>query len=198
MITDHLCAECSDHFARVKGYLNDARIVYEIVPRLVRGLDYYVRTAFEIVSGDLGAQNALVGGGRYNGLSEVLGGPPVPGIGFAMGLDRLVMVLPEEKSAEFQWKPELFLASMGEAAFKRALEIARVVRLRGHSCYSDFSEGSLKSRMRLANKLRAEHVLIIGEDELARDRYSIKRLDDSKQWEVTVSELIEYLGSRKS
>jgi histidyl-tRNA synthetase len=196
-ITDHLCEECSDHFARVKGYLNEARIEYEIVPRLVRGLDYYVRTAFEIVSGDLGAQNALVGGGRYNGLSQILGGPPVPGIGFAMGLDRLVMVLPAEQSAEFQWKPELFLISMGEPAFKRALEIARVLRRQRHSCYTDFSEGSLKSRMRLANKLRAEHVLIIGEDELARERYSVKRLADSQQWEVAVSELVEYLASRK-
>lgn len=198
MITEHLCQECSDHFRRVKGYLEDARIDYEVVPRLVRGLDYYVRTAFEIVSGDLGAQNALVGGGRYNGLSEVLGGPPVPGIGFAMGLDRLVMVLPEEQSAEFQWKPELFLASMGEPALKRAMEIARTVRSRGYSCYTDFSDGSLKSRMRLANKLNAAHVLIIGENELARERYSIKRLADSQQWEVTVPELIGYLESQRS
>ena len=91
VIADHLCAECSSHFAGVKGYLEDGRIPYAIVPRLVRGLDYYVRTAFEVVSGELGSQNALAGGGRYDGLSEVLGGPPVQGIGFAMGLDRLVL-----------------------------------------------------------------------------------------------------------
>lgn len=193
VITDHLCAECSAHFLRVKGYLDEARIPYEIVPRLVRGLDYYVRTAFEVVSGDLGAQNALAGGGRYDGLSEVLGGPPVQGIGFAMGLDRLVMVMPQERSAEALYMPDLHLAFMGDAGFKKALEIARMLRHRGHSCYVDFTEGSLKSQMRLANKLRAGHVLIIGDNELARDRYAIKRLKDSQQWEVSIPELIEYL-----
>jgi histidyl-tRNA synthetase len=196
VITNHLCSECSNHFARVTGYLGAAGIAYEIVPKLVRGLDYYVRTAFEIVSGELGSQNAIVGGGRYNGLSEILGGPPVQAIGFAMGLDRLVMVLPVGQSAE--WKPELFLAFMGEPAFNKALEIARILRHKGHSCYLDFSEGSLKSQMRLANKLRAEHVLIIGENELAQGRYAIKKLEDSRQWEVTFQELIDYLGSREA
>jgi len=197
VITNHLCEECSSHFSRVKEHLVSAAIQFEIVPRLVRGLDYYVRTAFEIVSGDLGAQNALVGGGRYDGLSEVLGGPPAKGIGFAMGLDRLAMVLPQEQSAEAQWRPELHLVFMGAPAFSRALEIARTLRHRGHNCYVEFTEGSLKSQMRLANKLRAEHVLIIGDNELARDRYSIKRLKDSQQWEVTIAELSEYLESRK-
>ncbi len=198
VVTNHLCPECNDHFAMVKGYLRDAQIEFDIVPRLVRGLDYYIRTTFEIVSGELGSQNALVGGGRYDGLSEILGGPAVQAIGFAMGLDRLVMVLPSEQSGAFQWKPELFMIFMGDPAFKRALEIARSLRKQGHNCYLDFSEGSLKSQMRLANKLRAEHVLIIGENELARDKYSIKKLDDSKQWDVTLPELVEYLGSRKS
>jgi histidyl-tRNA synthetase len=193
LITDHLCAECRRHFSRVKGHLEDSKIEFDIVPRLVRGLDYYVRTAFEIVSGELGAQNALVGGGRYDGLSEVLGGPPVQGIGFAMGLDRLVMVMPEEQSAGWQWRPELFLAFLGSPAFTRALEIARTLRHLGHTCYVDFGEGSLKSQMRLANKLKAEHVLIIGDNELARERYAIKRLVDSRQWDVSVPELVEYL-----
>ncbi len=197
VVTDHLCEACRDHFARVKEYLHAAQIQYDLVPRLVRGLDYYVRTAFEIVSGDLGSQNALVGGGRYNGLSEVLGGPPVQAIGFALGLDRLVMVLPKEQSGAFQWKPELFLVFMGEPAFSRAQEIARSLRKRGHSCYVDFSDGSLKSQMRLANRIEAEHVLIIGEDELARGKYAIKKLEDSKQWDVTLPELIEYLELRK-
>lgn len=197
VITDHLCPECLDHFGRVKGYLDDADITYEIVPRLVRGLDYYVRTAFEIVSGELGSQNALVGGGRYNGLSEILGGPPVHAIGFAMGLDRLVMVLPEQQRTGWQWRPEIFLAFMGETAFRKALQMARTLRHNGHSCYIDFSDGSLKSRMRLANKLNAEHVLIIGDDELARGRYSIKCLKDSRQWEVTETELAEYLQKKE-
>jgi histidyl-tRNA synthetase len=193
VITDHLCADCSEHFSRVKELLSGAGISYEIVPRLVRGLDYYVRTAFEIVSGDLGAQNALMGGGRYDGLSEDLGGPRVPAIGFALGLDRLVMLLPFDKSAERQWKPKIFLAYMGEAAFKKALEIARYFRHGGHNCCLDFSQGSLKSQMRLANKLCAEHVLIVGENELATGRYPVKRLKDSQQYEMTLSEIESYL-----
>jgi histidyl-tRNA synthetase len=197
-ITNHLCAECTTHFSAVESYLRESGIPYEIVPRLVRGLDYYVRTAFEIVSGELGAQNALIGGGRYDGLSEVLGGPPVQALGFAMGLDRLVMVLPEEQSSAWKWRLELFLVVMGEPAFIKARAIARELRQQGYNCYLDFAGGSLKSQLRLANKLNAAHVLIIGEDELARESYTIKRLEDSHQWEVTMPELIGYLQSRAS
>jgi histidyl-tRNA synthetase len=195
-ISNHLCKDCSEHFEKLKNYLDDARIPYEVVPRLVRGLDYYVRTAFEIVSGELGAQNALLGGGRYDGLSEVLGGPKVPALGFAMGLDRIVMLLSEKQYGDKKWKPELFLAYMGEKAFGKVQEIARELRHQGYICCFDFSEGRLKNQMRLANKLGAEHVLIIGEVELQRGRYSIKRLGDSHQWEVTLPELISYLESR--
>jgi histidyl-tRNA synthetase len=195
VITDALCTDCSVHFAGVKKFLDEAGINYEVVPRLVRGLDYYVRTAFEIVSGELGAQNALAGGGRYDGLSEVLGGPRVHAIGFAMGLDRLVMLLPEEQSSKWQRKPELFLAHMGDAAFKKALEIARELRRQGHSCYLDYSGGTLKSQMRLANRMGSAHVLIIGDNELERSIYSIKRLEDSHQWEITIPEIANYLKS---
>jgi histidyl-tRNA synthetase len=198
VITDHYCDACALHFNQLKSYLEEAGIAYEIVPRLVRGLDYYVRTAFEIVSGELGAQNALAGGGRYDGLSEALGGPPVQAIGFALGLDRLVMVVPQEQSADREWKPELFLAFRGEPAFKKALLIARDLRREQCACYLDFSGGSFKSQLRLANKIGAQHVLFIGDDELARDRYSIKRMLDSKQWDVTLPELSEYLRSHGS
>jgi len=196
-ITDHLCEECARHFRAFRDHLEEAGIGYEIVPRLVRGLDYYVRTAFEIVSGGLGAQNALVGGGRYDGLSEVLGGPHVQGFGFAMGLDRLVMILPEELYSGIAWRPEVFVAFLGDAAFKLALSIARALRGHGRSCYVEFSGGSLKSQLRLANKLRAQHVLIIGEDELAREKYQIRRMVDSTQWEITLPELIRYLQLRQ-
>jgi len=196
-ITDHLCEECARHFRAFRDHLEEAGIGYEIVPRLVRGLDYYVRTAFEIVSGGLGAQNALVGGGRYDGLSEVLGGPHVQGFGFAMGLDRLVMILPEELCSGIAWRPEVFVAFLGDAAFRLALSIARALRGHGRSCYVEFSGGSLKSQLRLANKLRAQHVLIIGEDELAREKYQIRRMVDSTQWEITLPELIRYLQLRQ-
>jgi histidyl-tRNA synthetase len=193
MITQHLCGNCESHFERFRTYLVAADIAFEVMPRLVRGLDYYVRTAFEIVSGDLGAQNALAGGGRYDGLSEVLGGPPVHGFGFALGQDRLMMVLSDQWGKNAVWRPELFVISMGEEAFNKGLSIARLLRAQGIGCYVDFEGGSIKSQMRLANKIRARHVLLIGENELIREQYQIKRMQDSKQWGVTLSELRSYL-----
>jgi len=194
-ITDHLCAECADHFRRLQGFLSDAGIGYGIVPRLVRGLDYYVRTAFEIVSGDLGAQNALVGGGRYDGLSEVLGGPRAQGFGFAMGLDRLVMLLPEDAGRDAGYRPGVFVAYLGEEAFGKGIAVARALRRRGVTCHLEFAGGSLKSQLRQANKLGAGHVVIIGDQELRRGRYLIRRMEDSVQWDVSMAELLEQLGA---
>ncbi len=196
VITDSLCSECSGHFDGVQKFLDDAAIPYEIAPGLVRGLDYYVRTAFEIVSEELGAQNTLLGGGRYDGLSEVIGGPPVQAIGFALGLDRLTMVLPEQRRESGKWKPDLFIVYQGDAAFRKAMQIAREMRHLTQACYVDFSAGSLKSQMRLANRMDAAHVLIVGEEELARDSYTLKRMDDSRQWVVSLTELAQYLQSR--
>jgi histidyl-tRNA synthetase len=197
-ITDHLGPECSEHFNQVKEFLTVAGIGYEIVPRLVRGLDYYVRTAFEIVSGELGAQNALVGGGRYDGLSEILGGPRAPGFGFAMGVDRLVMILPAQVCAEIGYRPDVFVAYLGDAAFKRALTVARALRGEGRICHLEFVDGSLKSQLRLAHKIGARHVLIIGDEELARERYQVRRMHDSKQWEMTLPELLSYLAGKSA
>jgi histidyl-tRNA synthetase len=189
VITEHLCADCAAHFGGVKALLDDGGIAYTPIPRLVRGLDYYSRTAFEIVSGELGSQNAIAGGGRYDGLSEALGGPPVDGIGFALGLDRLVMILPAEKVTKLQGRPGLFLAYMGDAAFKKATEIARDLRHRGFSCYIDFSMGTLKSQMRLANKIGAQYALILGDNELARGVASLKNLEDSSQREIAIPDI---------
>jgi len=197
-ISDHLCAECADHFARFQSYLRDAAIPYEVVPRLVRGLDYYVRTAFEIVSGGLGAQNALAGGGRYDGLSEVLGGPPISGFGFALGVDRLVMVIPEEVGRRSEPKPDVFVAYLGEAAFRRGQEIARRLRHEGFWCILTFGGGSLKSQMRQANKLGARNVVIIGDDELARERYPVKRMDAAVQTDMSLEELLSQLRSDRT
>lgn len=192
-LTEHLCETCAQHFEQFKSHLTGAGIRYDVKPRLVRGLDYYIRTAFEIVSGDLGAQNALAGGGRYDGLSEVLGGPPLQGFGFAMGLDRLVMIMPNEVGLETAPRPALFCAYLGDAAFRKALSICRSLRRQGIPCTMDFAAGSLKSQMRLASKVSAQHVLIIGDDELARDRFTLRRLKDSVQWEVSLVELEDYL-----
>jgi histidyl-tRNA synthetase len=195
VITEHLCEECANHFSAFKGYLEEAGIHYDVVPRLVRGLDYYVRTAFEIVSGELGAQNALAGGGRYDGLSEVLGGPPAKGFGFALGLDRLVMLLADTVAGEVGYRPEIFLAYMGDRAFRQALAVARSLRSQGRSCYFDFDGGSLKSQMRMANKVNAPYVLIIGEEELSKGVFKLKRLEDSAQWDVRMEELPSFLAT---
>ena len=192
-IADNLCAECSRHFEEVKNHLREAGIEFEIDPRLVRGLDYYVRTAFEIVSGDLGSQNALVGGGRYDGLAEMLGGPRVPGFGFAMGLDRLVMILPEAVQARGRRRPDLYIAYMGDACFRKALAVARKLRHKGFTCNVDFTSGSLKSQMRQAHRSGARNVLIMGEEELARGRFLLKRMDDSTQREIALEALEEHL-----
>ena len=195
MMMDHLCETCRLHFEQFRRHLDAAGMKYEVLPRLVRGLDYYVRTAFEVVSGELGAQNALVGGGRYDGLAEVLGGPVTQGFGFALGLDRLIMLLPQAAHAEAVQKPDLFLAYMGEAAFGKALSIAQSLRRQGLRCHIEFSDASLKSQLRLANKLSARYVLILGEDEIARDVYQIRRMEDSRQWDISPAELGPYLKS---
>jgi histidyl-tRNA synthetase len=197
-ITNHLCDDCARHFEQVKNYLQEADIAYEIAPRLVRGLDYYVRTAFEIVSGDLGAQNALVGGGRYDGLAEMLGGPRVPGFGFALGLDRLVMILSETVRAKGNRHPDLYIAHLGDACFRKALAIARALRHKGFSCHMEFAGGSLKSQLRQANRIAAGSVLIIGESELARGRFLIKRMNDSTQSEIAPEALTQYLETQRA
>jgi len=193
MMIDHLCADCAQHFAQFKSYLSEAGIPFEVIPRLVRGLDYYVRTAFEIVSGELGAQNAVAGGGRYDGLAEVLGGPPTQGFGFALGLDRLVMLLPEQTRQKAVHQPDLLLAHLGEAALGKAISIARLLRARGFRCHIEFGGGSLKSQLRLANRIKARHALIIGESELASDLYKIRQMESSDQKEIPLSELPDYL-----
>lgn len=195
MILDHLCEECSAHFGQFKSMLSDAGLNFEVVPRLVRGLDYYVRTAFEIVSGDLGSQNALAGGGRYDGLAEVLGGPPTHGFGFALGLDRLIMLLQEKSGDNALRKPDLFIAHVGAAAFREAAAVARRLRRAGFLCCFEFTGGSLKSQMRMANRLRARHTLIIGENELASGKYILRRMDNSEQREVPADDIGRYLGA---
>lgn len=184
-----LCQECSTHFAKFRTYLDARSIPYKIEPRLVRGLDYYTRTAFEITSGSLGAQNSLLGGGRYDGLSETLGGSAAKGFGFALGLDRFVMSLPQD--VEDPSVPLLFLAHLGEKAMEYALKLASSLRREGVACAVDFEARSLKNSMKLADKVKAKNVLIIGEDELVKGRYVLRNMSTGEQSELTEEELFE-------
>jgi histidyl-tRNA synthetase len=165
VMLDHLCAACRAHFDAVRAMLAREGVEPRLNPRMVRGLDYYVRTAFEVVAEGLGAQNAVGGGGRYDGLLKALGGPDTPGVGFALGIERLVLALPEQVAAQAP-APEVFLVPLGGAAEAEAMHLAH--RWRGDGMRVEMTSGakSLKSQMRLADRAAAHYALIIGEDEL--------------------------------
>jgi histidyl-tRNA synthetase len=186
-----LCEECKTHFGEFRRHLEARNIGYRIEPRLVRGLDYYTRTVFEITCDKLGAQGSLLGGGRYDGLSETLGGPPAKGFGFALGLDRFVMALPDD--VDDPSTPQIFIVHMGKAAFDCALLLAGRLRAAGISCALDFDSRSLKSSMRQADKSKAKYTLIIGENELAKQRFVLRDMANSEQTEVSEAELFQKL-----
>jgi len=180
-ILDHLCEACGPHFGTVQQLLRDRGIPFEVRPRLVRGLDYYMRTTFEVVHGALGAQNSVLGGGRYDGLAEAIGSKvAAPGIGFSIGEDRLVMTVEDAVKGEAL---DLFIAAMGERAGEQAGAIAREIRQFGHSV-EVAADGKLKRAMELANKLGARYALIIGENEIASGRYALKNMASGEQEQI--------------
>ena len=188
-ILDHLCEACRSHFAAVRRYLDGLAIGYEVRPRLVRGLDYYTRTTFEVVHGALGAQNSVLGGGRYDGLAESLGSSvAAPGIGFSIGEDRLVGVLNDARPGLAVHQIDLFIAPLDEAAFERCAQVARGLRSAGR-VVELASPGKLKRALETANKLGARYALIVGENELAEDRYALKNMTTGEQTKVTRAEL---------
>ncbi len=177
---DHLCAACRAHFDEVRRLLGRAGIEARIDPRLVRGLDYYTRTTFEVEGREgLGAQSAILGGGRYDGLFENLGGPPTPALGFAVGLERLLMALPRPQQADSGL--DLVVVHQGAAAFERALEVARRLRATGTRLDLEPPDRSMKAQMREASRRGARYALIIGEEELRSGLYALKRLEDGEQ-----------------
>jgi histidyl-tRNA synthetase len=185
-IVEHLCDACHEHFEAVKQYLCDLGIAYEVRPRLVRGLDYYMRTTFEVVHGSLGAQNSVLGGGRYDGLAESLGSKVhSPGIGFSIGEDRLVMSVEDTQPAA---SLDLLIAPLGEAALRRAAVIALALRNSGASVELA-AEGKLKRVMELADRLGARFTLIVGENEMAAGRYALKNMSTGMQRELTLEEI---------
>jgi histidyl-tRNA synthetase len=189
VITDRLCDGCRTHFEQFKSYLNAREIRFAVNPRLVRGLDYYIRTTFEITSGRLGAQNTVAGGGRYDGLSEELEGPPTKGFGFGMGIERLILSIPEPASLTPDYRPEYFLAPIGAPAFEHATLLARRLRAGGKRVYLDFDARSLKSQMRLADKLNAKSVIIIGDEELKSGSVVLRDMATKEQRSIREEEL---------
>ena len=194
-----LCADCQQHFEQLQSYLRDRRIPFALQPRLVRGLDYYTRTTFEIVHGALGAQNSLLGGGRYDGLSEELGGPPAPGIGFSIGEDRFVLALEAAKeSAKQVSELPLYIAWMGESAFRHAAELARELRARNVVVEVAADPVKLKKSLEVASRIGARAVLIVGEQELAEGRYPLRDMARGEQRTVTKEELFQQFAGAAS
>jgi histidyl-tRNA synthetase len=193
-ILDNLCEVCSPHFAAVQTYLQDRDIAYEVKPRLVRGLDYYMRTTFEVVHGNLGAQNSVLGGGRYDGLAESLGSNvPAPGIGFSIGEDRLVMTVDQAPGNGLG----VFMAPLGDAALRHAGQLARDLRRSGASV-EIAANVKLKRAMELANKSGARYALILGDDEIAAGEYSLKDMQSGEQQRISRQELFEKVGNKNS
>lgn len=178
-----LCNECHSHFVAVKEHLELVGTIYRINSRMVRGLDYYTRTTFEVVTGLLGSQSAVAAGGRYDGLISDLGGPPIPGIGFAMGVERVALLL---DSADFRTAPDLFIVALGEEAQKQAFLIATHLQRFGISVELDYEGKSVKSQMRRADKLASTFTLIIGETELSTGIAPIKEMSSGLQRTITL------------
>ena len=191
-IADYLDAESTENFRQVLAALDACGVPYTVNPRLVRGLDYYTRTTFEFTHGGLGAQNALLGGGRYDGLSEVLGGPKAPGIGFAMGEDRLVLTLQAQAAEAKAALADAFVAPLGEGLNAEALKLAR--ELRGAGLRVELGDGGfrLKKSFEMGNKL-ARKIVLLGEDELSSGMLTVKDFATGEQTKIARAELAQRL-----
>ena len=193
---DYLCDACRVHFAEVKRQLDDYGLLYRVSHRLVRGLDYYTRTTFEILGAGLGAQNALLGGGRYDHLVKRLGGPDRAGIGFAAGLERLVLALPEGEGEARA--ADAFVVAIGDASWPAARILARDLRRAGLTALIDYDAHSSKSQMKRANRSGARRVLILGEDELSRRQVTVKEMETGHQQTVPRDQVTAHLRAART
>jgi histidyl-tRNA synthetase len=189
-ITDYLCPECDEHFRQFYTYLDLYGIEYRIEPLLVRGLDYYTKTTFEIISSKLGAQDSILGGGRYDDMMKNFGGPDICGTGFAAGMERLLSLVP------FGEKPDVFVyfVTMGEEARKAGMELAQSIRKNGVECLIEYKDRSLRNQMTRADKLGAKWVLIIGEEEVKTRKYPLKIMETGEQGMYTRDEILAILS----
>ena len=191
VMINHLCEPCRQHFSQVEGGLKGAGVNFNVNPRIARGLDYYQRTAFEFLSDQLGSQNAFAGGGRYDGLVQDLGGPEIPGVGFAIGLERLLLLLPEGIQSTLKEK-KIYVAFLGGVGHCKAVGITRDLRNAGLICEMDYAEKSLKSQMRRADKLECDYVIILGDNEVQAGRAQVKDLSKRTQTEIPFDDLVQY------
>jgi len=186
LILDYICDDCDSHFKEVQRNLDALNTPYRVNRQMVRGLDYYTRTAFEVTTSALGAQNAVTGGGRYDGLAKLLGGPDIPGIGFAIGVERLISMLPADENFS-NVSPDLFIATLGEKARDFAYGLSNRLRASGLIAEMEFSDKGLKNQMKRANKLGCRYTLIIGENELETGKAPLRHMDGGEQEDVALS-----------
>jgi histidyl-tRNA synthetase len=191
-----LCDPCRQHFETTVDLLAGVGITYVLDPKLVRGLDYYTRTTFEVIAEGLGAQNSVTGGGRYDGLVEEIGGPPTPGIGFAIGFERLVTVLEHHGLTVPEPRPQVFVAPLGVAALRAAFVLVERLREAGFHAEMGYDEKSLRSQLRRANKLGAAFTVMLGERELAAGKVALKAMQGGEQEEVSLDEVVAQLQRR--
>lgn len=185
---DYLCDECKDHFEKVKAYLSANGVAYTVNPKIVRGLDYYTKTVFEFICDDIGAQSTVCGGGRYDGLMEELGGNPMPGLGFGMGIERLLLTL-DAQGVEIP-KPEscdIFIASLGDQAAMKASALAILLRRAGLYAEFDVVGRGLKAQMKYANKIGAKFSMVLGDNEIEENKAKIKHMQSGEQTEISLS-----------
>lgn len=191
VVIDYLCDECKEHFENVQKYLKAQNIEYTINPQIVRGLDYYTKTVFEFVSNSIGAQGTVCGGGRYDGLVEELGGQHTPSLGFAMGIERL-MLLMEAQGCEFPEaeKPDLFIVALGEKATLKAVEIAKDMREEGFSALLDLNQRSVRAQMKYADKLGAKFNVVIGDNEVEAKTAKLKNMQTGEETEINLDTFV--------
>lgn len=191
VVIDYLCDECKEHFEKVQKYLDAQNIEYTINPQIVRGLDYYTKTVFEFVSNSIGAQGTVCGGGRYDGLVEELGGQHTPSLGFALGLERL-MLLMEAQNCEFpnEEKPDLFIVALGEKATLKAVEIAKDMREEGFSALLDLNQRSVRAQMKYADKLGAKFNVVIGDNEVDSKIAKLKNMQTGEETEINLDTFV--------
>lgn len=192
---DYLCDECREHFDGVKGYLDALNVPYKVNPMMVRGLDYYVRTAFEMVTDKLGSQSAVGAGGRYDGLVQLLGGPDIPGIGFAAGLDRLVN-LAMLKETEKENELDVFVVSFKDISDKAALKLVNQLRANHVSVDMDYDFRKMKKQFSLADRYGALFTVVIGEDEAAKNTAAVKDMQTGAQEEIELSKVADYISDK--
>lgn len=185
VILDYLCDECQEHFEKVKSYLDAAEIKYTINPQIVRGLDYYTKTVFEFITTEIGSQGAVCAGGRYDGLAEELGGPKLPSLGFAMGLER-ILILMEKQNCEFPIDDvaDVYIAPMGENATAEAIKLCNELREEGFTAVTDLSGRGLKAQMKYANKIGAKFSMVIGDNELENKKAILKNMITGENQEI--------------